>query len=38
MDVPELFTGLESNQPYVVEDVKKKFHELFNSCNRKYIL
>lgn len=31
MEVMELFTALESNQPEQVEDVKYKIHEQFNN-------
>ncbi|XP_046388125.1 hamartin isoform X2 [Ischnura elegans] len=38
MDVPELFNLLESNQPQVVEDIKKKFHEHFNATKESWLL
>lgn len=31
VEVLELFTALESNQPQEVEDVKHKFHDQFNN-------
>jgi hypothetical protein len=29
MEVAELFDRLESNQPEIVEEIKKIFHEIF---------
>lgn len=37
LEVLELFTALESNNPQKVEGVKHKFHEQFNN-SKKYFL
>ncbi|XP_054274204.1 hamartin [Macrosteles quadrilineatus] len=38
MEVTELFVALESNQPQIFEDCKKKFHELFNSSGDTWLV
>lgn len=38
VEVLELFTALESNQPQEVEDVKHKFHDQFNNSKLRYII